>query len=78
LPIYCLSNDRQRQALALLYQQGYDTEDMDPAEWLAERLGIRAEQAETILTAANQAFARIVANDYTAEELSEMTEGCLP
>jgi hypothetical protein len=79
LPLYHLKDDRQRQFLAAFYQNGVGTEEGKRlAEDLAERFQVTVEEAGRLLEKGQRSVNEIIENDFTTQELSELTEGNVP
>jgi hypothetical protein len=74
IPLYHLRDRDQRRCLQAMYASGLRA---TPRE-VAERLLLPETEAEALIKAGNQALQRVIEEDFTAEELHDMTEGHLP
>ena len=72
LPIYHVADDRSRQLLAAFLQEGKPDEVV---ELLAQRFNEPVEQIEYDLQKANRDLRKVISEDFTPEELRELTEG---
>jgi hypothetical protein len=75
LPIYHLEDDQQRRVLAACYENALN---LDVAKQMSERFMITVAEAERIIDAANRSLSEVIANDFTPQELSKLTEGYVP
>ena len=65
--------------MAAFYENGVGTEEGKKlAEDLAERFKVTVEEALRVLKEGTNSLAHIITSEFTAKELSELTEGYLP
>ena len=72
LPLYHVKDDQQRRLLSASYQCGVGP---TPAEDMAQRFQITVDEAARILRNGNRSLRDVIANDFTEDELNELTEG---
>lgn len=72
LPIYYLEDENQRRVLAACYESGLSP---SLAKQISQRFMMTLADAEKIIQAGNRSLEQIIANDFTPQELSELTEG---
>jgi len=72
LPIYHIADDRSRRLLAAALQEGRPDEAV---EILAERFNEPVEEIEKGLQKANADLKKVISEDFTPEEIRELTEG---
>lgn len=78
LPTYHISDDEARIVLAASYQEALSKQAMSLKEVLADRFNRSPTEIEKILRRANEEFERVITEEFTVEELNELTEGYLP
>jgi len=72
LPIYHLKDEEQRKYLAASYEKGIRS---TVAEEIAEQFRVSIEHASKVIAEGNRSIEDLIANDFTEEELKDMTQG---
>lgn len=78
LPTYHIADEEARIVLAATYQEALSSQTMPLAEILAERFNRSPEEIQKILQKANEELKRVIAQEFTRDELSDLTDGYLP
>lgn len=78
LPTYHIADEQARSVLAAAYQEALSEQTKPMVEILAERFNRNPEEIQRILRKANQDLQTVMNDEFTRDELSELTEGYLP